>query len=98
MLTWLPGHLQACVLISLDHDLESTDPDLNPGSGREVADWLATQEPVCPVIVHSTNVPAAAGMLRVLEEAGWTTRRVLPYDDLLWINELWRDTVRELLG
>src|SRR5438132_5373899 len=66
MITFLHEHLTDTLVISLDHDLElKPGPKgrcLDPGTGREVADYLATKEPACPVNIHTTNSQAAAGM------------------------------------
>ncbi|MBC8116712.1 MAG: hypothetical protein H7062_20145 [Candidatus Saccharimonas sp.] len=98
MLAWLERHLSEAIAISLDHDLE-LPPDAidrtDPGDGRQVADALAARAPNCPVIIHTTNVPAGDGMETVLAEAGWQTFRVTPYDDLRWIREAWQPLVRE---
>src|SRR5262245_4237798 len=51
------------VLISLDHDLNPmpgvTD---DPGTGLDVAKFLAECRPVCSVIIHSTNGDRAHSM------------------------------------
>jgi DNA-binding NtrC family response regulator len=85
-------------LISLDHDLEPSDDDREPGTGRDVADALAKLDPICPVIVHSTNHPAAVGMEFVLTDRGWRVERIMPYDDLAWVAEAWLPLVIELLN
>jgi CheY-like chemotaxis protein len=101
MIRYLGDHLADTIVISLDHDLElKPGPHgrcLDPGSGREVADYLATQAPVCPVILQTTNAPAAAGMELVLREAGWKTRRVVPFDDLRWIETDWYPAIRRAI-
>jgi CheY-like chemotaxis protein len=83
-------------LISLDHDLEPDVDQLDPGTGRDVANFLATRVPVCPVIIHSTNYPAALGMEAELVERGWSVERIAPYDDLAWVQEAWLPLVLEL--
>ena len=87
--------------IALDHDLEMIERDdgtmLDPGDGRQVADYLATQECVCPVIIHSTNSPAAVGMESVLTDAGWSVKRVFPYGDLEWIDTMWFPAMRNAI-
>src|SRR5262249_52296668 len=66
-------------LIGLDHDLElQPGPDgrcIDTGTGREMADYLASKAPACPVILHTTNAAAAVGMEMVLREAHWETHR-----------------------
>ena len=101
MLAWLAEHLGEVDLISLDHDLpirrDTENRLIDCGTGRQVADYLAAMSPTYPVIVHSSNEPCAAGMMAVLEEAGWPCRRVYPRDDLEWIADAWAETVRECL-
>src|SRR5262245_8295076 len=74
MIEFLGQHLPDTLAISLDHDLELV-PDahgrhVDPGTGRDVADYLARQTPVCPVVIATTNAAAAVGMEAVLREAG----------------------------
>jgi hypothetical protein len=88
-------------LIVLDHDLEllpAADGQLvDPGTGRDVADYLAAQAPVCPIVIHTTNAPAGVGMQTVLEEAGWTVTRVVPYGSHEWIGQTWLRAVRDAI-
>ena len=53
-------------LISLDHDLEMLPgPEgrmIDPGTGVDMAEWLATQQPKCPVIVQTTNTTGGREM------------------------------------
>ena len=94
-------HRRGTVLISLDHDLPCVrSPDGladDYGTGREVADYLATVGSVCPVVVHTANSPAGDGMMRVLKDAGWSASRVRPIDDLRWIDVDWSPAARELI-
>ena len=98
-IAWLRIHLVDTVLICLDHDLgpnhERAGEVFDPGIGRDVADYLGTQPAVCPVVVHSSNVMAVPGMLRVLQDAGWTCSAVVPSDDVGWIASEW---FREIKG
>jgi hypothetical protein len=102
MLAWLAEHLPEVALISLDHDLRlPTDADdrrCDPGTGRMVADYLAGQPPVCPVIVHSSNDHFAPGMLQVLLEMEWPCRRVYPFDEHRWVRAAWAAEVRRLIA
>ncbi|MEM7020762.1 MAG: cyclic-phosphate processing receiver domain-containing protein [Pseudomonadota bacterium] len=84
-------------VISLDHDLyrhEADDPE--PGTGRDVANYLAGFGPVCPVIIHSTNTDAAWGMYNELSYAKWQVALVHHLDEPEWIQEKWLSTVRKL--
>lgn len=97
MVAWLRSNLGNVDLISLDHDLgpnrERDGEVFDPGTGREVSSYLLECTPRCPVIVHSSNPDAAPAMTFELEEAGWSVRRVIPFSDLEWIGETWRDAL-----
>ena len=101
MLAWLRDHLERAPIIALDHDLGPSrlrdGERFEPGIGRDVADYLATRAPVCPVVIHSSNSPAADGMQFCLEAAGWTVTRVYPCDDLAWIERDWLAELRRFL-
>jgi hypothetical protein len=102
IIEWLHDHLEETVLICLDHDLGANrlrdGESFDPGTGRDVADYLATRKPVCPVVIHTTNSLAAPGMTRTLEEAGWSWSRVVPYNDLEWVRGEWIGRVAQALG
>ena len=101
MLDYLREHLGEAICISLDHDMELVaDAEgrlSDPGTGREIADYLATQSPQCQVVVHSTNTAAAQGMESVLKESGWTVHRVSPWGDLGWVRASWLPTMRRAI-
>jgi CheY-like chemotaxis protein len=86
---FLDDFLADTLVISLDHDLDlKPGPDgrhIDPGTGQEVADFLAARAPACPVIIATTNSSAAGAMKKVLRGSGWKTRRVVPFDDMHWI-------------
>ena len=76
-------------LVGLDHDLFTDSPDdPDPGDGRDVASFLSTQTPVCPVLIHSTNAPAADSMVFTSREAGWIVDRIAPLGHD-WIETYW---------
>jgi hypothetical protein len=101
MLSWLRDNLQTVRLLLLDHDLGPNqirgDATFDPGTGRDVANFLADCQPQCDIIIHTTNTLAAPGMQQVLEDAGWNVTRVVPYGDLDWIGEAWIDAVRRAI-
>jgi CheY-like chemotaxis protein len=98
---FLEDHLSDTLVISLDHDLElipgPNGSCIDPGTGREVADFLSEREPACPVILHTTNARAADGMESALREAGWKVRRVVPFDDMNWIETDWFTAIRRAI-
>ena len=101
MIGWLRENIGAVDIICLDHDLNDL-PDANgeptsAGTGRDVADQLVKLSPTCPVLIHSSNAPAASGMLFALRDAGWTVRATAPYDDLAWVQGAWCGEVQALL-
>jgi len=97
MIEWLANNLDKLLILSLDHDLEPYSQP-NPGTGRIVADYLAMKQPLCPVIIHSTNRHAVVGMKQVLEEFAWQVTSVMPYEDLEWVGEAWWPLMLEKLS
>jgi hypothetical protein len=95
MIRDLPVHLPIATVISLDHDLEPVD-GADPGDGMEVARFLASLAPACPVIVHTSNGDRGTLMMGELELAGWKRHRVYPLGDD-WIEADWRRVVRRVL-
>jgi hypothetical protein len=97
LIEWLKAELSNVVLISLDHDLgpnrERDGEVFDPGTGRDVVDYLCTCQPVCTVMIHSSNSPAAQGMHFALTDAGWQNERVFPFGDVEWIASEWRSAV-----
>lgn len=93
-ITWLRDHLDGIICLSLDHDLESPPGAPDPGTGRDVVNFLADTQPKFPVVIHSTNLHAAIAMDVLLGEHGWSVSRISPYGDLEWISEVWLPTVR----
>lgn len=94
-------HRGEIVAIALDHDLEDVITDtgekLDPGTGRDVSDFLSQQPPSCPIVIHSTNRIAVDGMEFDLGEADWQVERIAPYADLEWIEEAWLPGMKRIL-
>lgn len=90
--------LPEATLLSLDHDLEPIDEFSHdePGTGWDVAQFLALLSPVCPVIIHSSNGERATWMLGAFELEGWAFHRVPPIGDD-WIEVDWKRMVQRLL-
>jgi hypothetical protein len=84
-------------LFSLDHDLNATpETKGDPGTGMDVARFLAKLTPICPVIIHSTNFQGAWSMHNELRFGGWQVERVGPIGND-WIEKLWLPRVKSLL-
>jgi hypothetical protein len=102
MIAWLADHLGETVLVSLDHDLPLSivrdGRTVDPGTGRQVADYLSALPPVCPVIVHTSNEHFAPGMVRVLLDGGWPVARVYPDADHTFVRRAWADQVRRWIA
>jgi hypothetical protein len=97
MIAELPSVLNRACLISLDHDLNpQTNGAADPGTGLEVAEFLAKHSPICPVLIHSTNYEKAWSMHNELRFGGWQVERVGPIGDD-WIQCLWLPKVKLLL-
>jgi len=101
MIRFLDLNLQETLAISLDNDLElKPGPDgrmIDPGSGVEVAEYLASKPAICLVVIHTTNTNAAESMKATLAAAGWRTRRVVPFDDMNWIESDWLFAIRRAI-
>lgn len=90
--------LGATCLISLDHDLHTGGQiSAAPGSGLDIAVFLAREQPVCPVLVHSTNYQKAELMCQVLRTRAWRVDRVIPSTEQ-WIWTMWLPRVQSLLS
>lgn len=96
MVDELPLHLVNARLISLDHDLNEVPVSEDAGDGLLVAEFLAKQKPVCPVIVHSSNYERSLSMVNELAYGGWQVERVGPVC-ADWITTLWQPVVAKLL-
>lgn len=85
-------------LICLDHDLFTDSPsDPDPGDGRDVSSFLVTQPPISPVLIHSTNAPAADSMMFSMRDAGWTVDRIAPIGDD-WIESYWFPIASQMIA
>lgn len=100
-LRWMDGAYDSISLLSLDHDLgpaRPRGPDLfDPGVGMDVVKVLVKRRPAFPIIVHSSNLIEAPSMVRRLEEAGWTTERIIPFG-VDWVPFVWKPRARKLSG
>lgn len=85
-------------LICLDHDLFTDSPDdPDPGDGRDVSNFLITQNAICPALIHSTNSHAADSMMFSMRDAGWSVDRIAPIGDD-WIESYWYSLAVEMIA
>ncbi len=102
MIAWLARHLDNVALVSLTHDLGPSrfrDGMLfDPGTGRDVTDFLVEMERTFPVVVHTAVGSRSRDMLMPLEHAGWPCAQVEPKKNLEWISAAWAPCVAELLS
>ncbi|MGZ4964479.1 MAG: ADP-ribosylglycohydrolase family protein [Limisphaerales bacterium] len=90
--------LSDAALISLDHDLNpQPGATADPGTGFEVARFLAGHLPFCPLIIHSSNADRAWSMHNELRFAGWTVDRVGPIGQG-WVEKLWLPKARAMIA
>lgn len=73
MIALIKSRLSESFAISLDHDLYVSGID-DPGDGLQVANYLSSLEPSCPVIIHTSNAEKSRQMQGVLESEDWNVR------------------------
>jgi hypothetical protein len=102
MIAWLARNIEKVSLASLAHDLGSSrfrDGMLfDPGTGRDVTDFLVEMDRSFPVIVHAENGPAGKRMVAMFEHEEWPCDRISPKNGLAWIGGKWAPRVVDLLG
>jgi hypothetical protein len=100
MIRDLPARLPTAALISLDHDLlPPKGSNADPGTGLEVCEFLATQEPHCPILLHTSNYIKVWSMMNELSHARWDVHRSPPVGmGEEWIETVWLPRVKELLA
>ena len=101
MIALLEERASDTVLVSLDHHLvagtDSQGRTVGPGTGSDVAEWLAGHAPACPVLVHTSGGFGARDMLRRLESGGRTAERIIPHSGLDWVEASWLPAIIEML-
>jgi hypothetical protein len=100
MIEWLIQNLSNVVLISLDHDLDlilEGQESRDPGDGRDVANYLSSHNPFCPVILHTSNYFGRESMKYNLLDKGWSVSIVMPSPDPDWIDSDWLSCVCSLI-
>lgn len=99
MIAWLEHHYESLALLSLDHDLGlaglATGEDV--GDGRDVANFLQNMRPVCPVIIHTSNLMGRREMEATLKAAGWQVHLIYPDPEPEWIETAWVEEIKQCL-
>lgn len=100
MIRDLPSCLASASVISLDHDLVRTKGSCeDPGSGLDVCEFLAKQNPICPVLLHTSNYIKVWSMMNELTYAKWDVHRTPPVGmGEKWIETVWLPRVKDLLS
>jgi hypothetical protein len=96
MIAECEAYFPTTALISLDHDLNpAPGVTVDPGTGVDVARFLGDFMPVCPVLIHSSNVDRVYSMGNELRFAGWMVDRVGPIG-ADWIETSWLRSMNRL--
>ncbi|MHC4926864.1 MAG: SMI1/KNR4 family protein, partial [Planctomycetota bacterium] len=66
-------------------------------TGKDIAYYLETQKPTCPVIIHTTNSFGRDAMKFTLQDVGWDTTVIRPSAEISWINDSWFNAVSKAL-
>ena len=97
MIDEIKTFLPQAMLVSLDHDLNpQPGTERDPGTGLEVAEFIAKLPPICPIILHSSNYERVWSMHNELVHTGWQVERVGPIGSD-WIETTWLNKVRNIL-
>ena len=100
-ISWLSRNLMHCGVISLNHDLGPErirdERMFDPGTGRDVANYLAERTPVCSVILHTDNFFIRPRMQSILDGGGWVHTYVSPRNGDHWVGKDWLPCVLRLL-
>ncbi|MEM6258241.1 MAG: cyclic-phosphate processing receiver domain-containing protein [Planctomycetota bacterium] len=79
--------MKSTFVISLDHDLHVPGVD-DPGDGLKVAQFIASKQSSCPVIIHTSNAVKSREMQGTLEAENWSVRLAGAIGEY-WIEKDW---------
>ena len=82
--------------LSLDHDLYAEDGS-DAGDGLQIAQYLSTLTPTCPVIIHTSNADQSRRIRGTLEGSGWLCHNA-PAIGHDWIEADWVLVIKEILN
>ena len=83
--------------LSLDHDLHERPDASTVLTGMMVADFLATQQPRFPIILHTSNTRDGETMKSRLVVKGWKVTWVTPFLDTAWVGDDWYPTLKRAI-
>lgn len=89
--------MEDVLVVSLDHDLHERPDDSTELIGMMVVDFLATQRPRFPIILHTSNVRDGETMKQRLLSKEWRVTWVTPFDDTTWIGNDWYPTLKKAI-
>ena len=89
--------MEDIIAISLDHDLFDRAVGGTELTGMMVADFVTTQPPRFPIVLHTSNARDGEKMKRMLREVGWRVRSVTPFDDTTWVGNDWYPTLKKAI-
>jgi len=84
-------------LYSILRRLLAKNPASRMATAQEVAELLARQQPVCPVILHTSNAERRWSMHNEIRFGHWSVEIVPPIGDD-WIPRSWLSRARALIG
>jgi CheY-like chemotaxis protein len=88
------GQDQIEIMLTQKYDLICLDHDMPLMNGMDVVTKILPNFPNCRTVVHSTNAPAATGMVTALKELG-VEATYIPYPTKDWKEKVigWVNTV-----
>ena len=93
----LRERMEDVLAVSLDHDLHERPDGSTELTGMMVVDFLGTQRPRFPVLLHTSNVRDGETMKRRLLSKEWRVTWVTPFDDTTWIGNDWYPTLKKAI-
>jgi hypothetical protein len=97
-INWLSANVDRVILFSLDNDLYVPEFEGDEGEGWQLCEWILSNSPKRPLLIHTTNFTAATKMETSCADAGWDFMRIIPYNGFDWIHQSWIKAVREMIG
>lgn len=97
MIAECESYFSSAALICLDHDLKQSNGTLDAGAIRSIATFLADFLPVCPVLIHASNMNGMDSIQNEFRFAKWMVDRVSSIGTD-WIEQTWAQRARDLIS